>query len=108
MDINAVFSEIERLADKYVEFLRNICDIESPTDYKKGVDAVGAYCVKLAESFGWTIEYQREKISGNAISITMNPELDTPAVVGYGSPDRLLWLPSDEDRGQFDKGPRRC
>ena len=93
-----LFCEIDRLSDKYLDILEDICNIESPTKHKEGVDAVGNYCVRLAEQRGWLVERFSEQISGDAILITMNPEaqsapitlsahMDTVHAVGaFGTP----------------------
>ena len=35
-----LFKVIDSLEEKYTKVLVDVCNIESPTDYKKGVDAV--------------------------------------------------------------------
>ncbi|MBO4725415.1 MAG: M20/M25/M40 family metallo-hydrolase, partial [Firmicutes bacterium] len=49
-------------------------EIESPTTYKEGVDAVGAYFVEKARQKGWKIEVFEQKTAGNVVVITMNAE----------------------------------
>lgn len=110
MDIKAVFSEIEKLKDKYTDFLVSICNIESPTDFKEGVDAVGRFCAEHAEALGWQIEYHREKISGDALTLTMNPEVDAPAVVFSAHMDTVhpvgsFGYPPTKIEGDVIKGP---
>ena len=98
MSHTSVFAAIDALADVYVDFWEDACNIESPTLYKEGVDAVGAYFMKKAKERGWKIEVFEQSVSGNAICITMNPEaqgapialsghMDTVHAVGsFGSP----------------------
>lgn len=93
-----LFSEIDELSDEYLDILEDICNIESPTSYKAGVDAVCDYCVSLAEKKGWSTEIFPWDISGNTALITMNPDakgkpitlsahMDTVHPVGlFGSP----------------------
>ncbi|MBQ8551793.1 MAG: hypothetical protein IJ428_03160 [Clostridia bacterium] len=38
-----MFSRLKGLKREYVEFLSDICRIESPTEYKEGMDAVGTW-----------------------------------------------------------------
>ena len=66
------FNKIDQLYREYVSIWEDVCNIESPTNYKKGVDEVGNYFIKLAEKFGWKVEVLKQNISGNAICITMN------------------------------------
>ena len=72
MLITNVFAAIDQKTDDYVSFWREICQLESPTADKAGVDAVGAYFAQKATERGWKIEILEEAVSGNAICITMN------------------------------------
>ncbi len=47
-------------------------NLESPTEYKTGVDAVGQYFAQYARSLGWEIEIFKQPVSGNVVCITMN------------------------------------
>lgn len=64
--------KIDELYDEYVSIWEDICNIESPTNYKKGVDEVGLYIIKLVEKFGWKVEIFTQEVSGNVVCITMN------------------------------------
>ena len=41
MECEKLFKEIDKMQDEYLDILEEVCNIESPTDYKSGVDAVG-------------------------------------------------------------------
>ena len=69
-----LFTRIDSLEKKYITFWEELCLIESPTDYKEGVDAVGNYIIEKAMAQGWKFEKQTQPISGDYICITMNPE----------------------------------
>ena len=98
MNCDRIFDEIDKLNDEYVGFWADICNIESPTAYKKGVDEVGAYIIAKAKAHGWTVEIDRQEVAGDAVCITMNPDakkspvclsahMDTVHPVGtFGSP----------------------
>ena len=45
--VKKIFEQIEKLNDKYVDVWEDILNIESPSDYKEGVDAVGEYLKKI-------------------------------------------------------------
>ena len=93
-----IFKRIDSLEKEYLTFLEELCLIESPTDFKEGVDASGNYIVEKAREFGWKIEKQKQEVVGDCICITMNPQvkeapvclsghLDTVHPVGlFGSP----------------------
>ncbi len=70
-----LFQRIEELEQEYIDFWADICRIESPTEYKEGVDRVGEYIMNKARKRGWLIEVQNQPVSGDCICITMNPEV---------------------------------
>ena len=67
---------LDFLEKKYISVWEDICNIESPTWDKSGVDAVGEYCIYLAESLGYKVEIREIKTAGNVVVITMNPEIN--------------------------------
>jgi len=85
MACKEVFDKIDELCEKYMDVLEDVCNIESPTLYKEGVDKVGAYFIEIAKEHGWEIEIAKQEVSGDAICITMNPEakLEPVAVSGH-------------------------
>lgn len=98
IDCDEIFKRIDKLERKYIEFWEQLCLIESPTDYKEGIDAAGNYIIQKAEARGWKVEVQKQEIAGDFICITMNPDateapiclsghLDTVHPVGlFGTP----------------------
>lgn len=98
MSCASVLAKIEQLENKYLDVLEDVCNIESPTLFKEGVDACGRYFIDMAKAKGWKIEVCPQNISGDAICITMNPDakespvcvsahLDTVHPVGlFGNP----------------------
>ncbi len=82
MDKNALFCEVDRLYEKYLGVWADVCNIESPTKFKEGVDACGQYFIDRANEFGWAVETLSQPASGNPVCITLNPEAKgTPVVV---------------------------
>lgn len=73
MDHLAVFAAVEQLEEKYIQVWQEMCSIESPSTFKEGVDAVGAYCIQKAKEMGWQVEKGSEPVSGDPVCITMNP-----------------------------------
>ena len=71
---NMLLKKLDDIENEYIEFWKDICNIESPTEYKAGVDAVGEYIIEKAKKRGWKIDVQNQEISGNAICITMNTD----------------------------------
>lgn len=92
----------DELNDKYIQMWIDICSIESPTDCKQGVDAVGQYFISAAAEQGWNVQIHREEISGDCISITMNQESHEPPVVFSGHMDTVHAV------GSFGSHPVSC
>ncbi len=78
---NKLLFEIDGLSAKYLDILEDLCNIESPTSCKTGVDKVGVFCVNIAKEHGWKVEVFPHEISGDTILITMNPESDGKPIV---------------------------
>ena len=66
MECKALFDRIDELNSEYVKVWEELCNIESPTACKEGVDACSAYLAKIAEKHGWKIERKEMKASGDA------------------------------------------
>ena len=93
-----LFNKIDELSQQYLDILENVCNIESPTDYKEGVDKACKYIIDIAKEKGWEVEILKQPVSGNAVCITMNGDkeakpfalsghMDTVHPVGsFGSP----------------------
>lgn len=98
MNCEKIFAEIDALNDSYLQVWEDVCNIESPTKYKAGVDAVGSYFADMAKERGWLVEILEQPVSGNVVCITMNPNapgkplslsghMDTVHAVGsFGTP----------------------
>lgn len=80
MDMDRLFNECERLNEKYLSFLIDICNISSKSDNKKGVDAVCDYCARFAEQMGYAVKAEQIEGSGNVMSATLNPGAKGDAV----------------------------
>lgn len=89
MKCEKLFSEIEKSEEKYLDMLEEVCNIESPTAFKEGVDAVGKYFSDVAVSHGWMIETFRQDISGDVICITFNPDAKGAPVSVSGHMDTV-------------------
>ena len=74
MTCSELFNIIDSINDKYLDFLEDVCNIESPTDYKEGVDKVGKYFIEKAKEKGWRVEVFPQSVSGDVVTITMNPD----------------------------------
>lgn len=67
-------------APQYRKIWEEICNIESPTAYKEGVDAVGAYIRKWAEEMGFSVTSLPQEVSGDPLCITLNRDVDAAPV----------------------------
>jgi len=98
MNSDLLTQTIDNLYEEYISVWEDICNIESPSWYKEGVDKVGEYLSKMAEKRGWKVEVVNQEKAGNVVCITMNPDagekpvtlsghIDTVHPVGsFGSP----------------------
>ncbi len=89
MKCNDLFKEIEALNDKYLKVWEDVCNIESPTDFKEGVDAVGQYFIQMAEERGWKTEIFKQPVSGDVVCITLNPEAQARPITFSGHIDTV-------------------
>ena len=87
--MNDLFKTIESLNEEYLQFLIDICSIESPTECKAGVDSVGEYIEEKARKKGWLTERERQEISGDVWCITMNADAEGAPVCLSGHMDTV-------------------
>ena len=73
MKDNIYFKKIDELYEKYIKVWQDVSNIESPSEFKEGVDACCDYFVRLANELGFSVEKNVQKLAGNPICITMNP-----------------------------------
>ncbi len=84
-----LFEKIEELKELYLNILEDVCNIESPTDFKKGVDAVGAYFLDIAKRHNWQTEIFKQEISGDVVCLTLNPDAKGEPVCVSGHMDTV-------------------
>lgn len=89
MQCEKLFNEIDKLSDKYIKVWEDVCTIESPTNYKEGVDKVGDYFIAMAKEQGLEVEVFAQPVSGNAVCITMNPDAKNASVCFSGHMDTV-------------------
>ena len=89
MDCKKVFEKITQLQPEFLQFWADIARIESPTNHKPGVDAVGRFCIAKAQEYGWQATVHHEEVSGDAVCITMNPDAPGKAVCFSGHMDTV-------------------
>ena len=81
MKCNELFNTIDSLNESYVKIWVDVCNIESPTKYKAGVDACGEYFAEMARERGWKVEYFRQAVAGDVVDITLNPDADEKPII---------------------------
>lgn len=99
--IQKVFAEIDRLKDKYIDMLVDICNIESKSNDKEGVDKVGDYLASVAKELGYTIKKREFEKAGNVYSFTLNPDAPKKSVSLSGHMDTVF------EKGAFGYPPTR-
>ena len=113
MKCEKIFSEIDALADKYLSVWEDICNIESPTSFKDGVDKVCEYIVALSEKLGYEVEILRQPVAGDAACIVMNPQAKEAALCVSGHMDTVhavgsFGTPAVKIEGDKIYGPGVC
>jgi len=89
MNCKELFEKIDELNNKYVSVWEDICNIESPTDFKEGVDAVGKYISDMANARGWKVEVIKQERAGDIVCITLNPDAKKPPLTLSGHTDTV-------------------
>lgn len=89
MRCEKLFSVIENLNDEYIKIWEDVCNIESQTKDKAGVDAVCDYFVKMAKKQGWLIEKLELTDAGSPVCITMNSDAKGAPVIFSGHADTV-------------------
>ncbi|MBE6549100.1 MAG: M20 family metallopeptidase [Ruminococcaceae bacterium] len=96
-----LLQKIDELNDEYVKIWEDVCNIESPTHYKAGVDAVGEYFIRYANERGWKVEVFEQERAGNVVTITMNPDANEAPIAFSGHMDTV------HEVGSFGNPPVR-
>ncbi|MBE6607213.1 MAG: M20 family metallopeptidase [Ruminococcaceae bacterium] len=89
MEHTALFEKIDELTPEYINVWEDVCNIESPTDCKDGVDKVGNYFADLARAHGWEVEIFEHNIAGNVVCITMNADSERAPICLSGHIDTV-------------------
>lgn len=89
LDFKEIFDLVEKTSEEYISVWEDVCNIESPTNYKEGVDKVGKYFADLAEKHGWQVEFCKQDKVGDVVCITMNPEALEQPVTFSGHMDTV-------------------
>ena len=63
MKVLNVLKKIDDLNEKYLKIWEDVVNIESPTSFKGGVDAVGSYFLDTAKLHGWQTEILKQKMT---------------------------------------------
>lgn len=108
--IDELFSNINELNRNFISFWIDVCNIESPTEYKAGVDAVGKYFCDFAKAQGFDIEIFEQSVSGNCVCITMNSDSPNQPITLSGHIDTVhpvgsLGSPAVKVEGDYIYGP---
>lgn len=89
MNCEKLFEIIDSLNEKYIKIWEDVCNIESPTNYKEGVDKVSEYFIKLANELGFKVEVLKQKVAGDVVCITANEASDAEPVCFSGHSDTV-------------------
>lgn len=110
MDCSRFFDAVDKSDARYVDIWEDVCNLESPSHDKAGVDAVGAYFAALSEEHGWRVERFPQERFGDVLCITMNPDASGAPVALSGHVDTvhpvgLFGTPATRREGDRLHGP---
>ncbi|MBE6551457.1 MAG: M20 family metallopeptidase [Ruminococcaceae bacterium] len=84
-----LFKTIDSLNEQYISFWEEICNIETPTLHKEGIDRASTLISEKAKEKGWMVEVYPMDIAGDLVSITMNPDSDGAPISFSGHLDTV-------------------
>ena len=99
--VKNTFERIDALYDYYLSVWKDVCDIESPTRDKAGLDACCDYFVRIARERGWDVEVLKDPTAGNVASITLNPRAEGKPLCFSGHLDTV------HEKGLFGYPPTK-
>ena len=80
VSIQLIDNLIEELYPKYVDFWIKLCNVESHTPYKQGVDQVGKEIIEFTKDLGLKVEVLELDKSGNPLFLTLKSNGTKPPV----------------------------
>ncbi len=89
MNCEKLFAEIEALNEEYIGFWEDVCNIESPTSYKAGVDQCGKYFADWGAKMGFAVEVFSQPKAGDVVCITMNKDSEGAPITLSGHLDTV-------------------
>ncbi len=89
MPCKELFDQVDNLYHTYLSVWEDVCNIESPTEHKAGVDAVGAYVADWARARGFAVEVLEQPVVGNVVAVTMNADVDAAPLTLSGHMDTV-------------------
>ena len=89
MTLELLIQKIDELFETYLDVWEDVCNLESPTDCKEGVDAVGRYFAAKGREFGWKVEILPQAVSGDVVILTMNPDAPDQPIALSGHIDTV-------------------
>ena len=84
-----IFKRIDALSDGFVNIWEDVLNIESPSNFKDGVDIVGSYFINIAKQNDWEVEVFKQKKFGDVVTITMNSDSPESPVTLSGHMDTV-------------------
>lgn len=89
MDCAKLFKVVDDLSQEYLDFLIELVKIESPTEYKDGVDSVCKLITDRAREKGFEVDILYHPIVGTPACITLNPNASGKPVCISGHMDTV-------------------
>lgn len=89
MDSKELLCEIEKLENEFINIWQDVANIESPSDFKEGLDRVVEYISDYSKKQGFEVQLFEEKIGGNALCVTLNKDAHKKPITLAGHIDTV-------------------
>ena len=113
MTSETVFKKVDSLFPDYIEFWKNVCDIETPTLDIEAVNKLGTFYADFAKSKGFDVHIEKMTGAGDIVCITLNKDSKEKPITISGHIDTvhkkgLFGYPPTRVDGDFIYGPGVC
>lgn len=93
-----IFKQIDAQADKYADFLKDICNYETKSEDKPALDALADYIQAYAEKEGFCVERTPFEKCGDFLTIDLNPGAEKSCVL-------MAHMDTVHPKGRFGNPP---
>lgn len=96
--METIFKQIDAQADKYADFLKDICNYETKSEDKPALDALADYIQAYAEKEGFSVKRTPFEKCGDFLTIDLNPGAEKSCVL-------MAHMDTVHPKGRFGNPP---